>query len=259
MLKDIYKRLNLETDLTREQEKFIKRIRETLKEMNSFFDYYKQKDLLTEMTFKLGEESHNFFETYLIPYSFKRTLFVSEIFLNILKERKEADYFLYFYKKIKEAIDLSVIDLGIHFEDGKFYLKGAEELDQKFILEPLEWLKDFPTTKEFFKETLQEYLRKDYPDAITKSYSALETLVKTFLNNNKSLKDNITELIKKLDFPKQWGQMVFYFCEFANEFSSRHGKKEKVKTTELDPELVEAYIYFTGLLLRLIIQKMKTK
>lgn len=260
MLKDIYKRLGLETDLNKEKEKFIKRIQLIFREIdfrhlapiggpdNNLYN------VLIKIALLLGEEKKEYLEQLIEDSTIERALLVSEIFLNVIKN--ESSFYLEnrsFPSKIEEAINLSIIDLGISFKNEKFYKKGAEELDKKLIFKPLEWLNDYPKTKIFFEGALKENLRKDYPDAITKSYSALESVVKTFLNNNTNLKKNIPKLLDGLNLPVQWGKILFNFCDYAHEFSSRHGKEEGTKSLKINPEIVEAYIYFTGLVIRLII------
>jgi hypothetical protein len=265
MLKDIYKRLNLETDLKKEQEKFIKRIQLIFKNIESKHlspaggpnNYL--YSVSNGMAFLLGEEKRECLEEYLDNPTIERVLTVSEIFLNVIEnapgfysEKKD------FPRKIEEAINLSIIDLSFYFKNGKFYKKGAIELDEKLILETLDWLNDYPKTKLFFEGALKENLHKDYPDAITKSYSALESTVMTILNNNTNLKKNIPKLLEKLNLPDQWGKILFNFCAYAHEFSSRHGKGEKTKKAIVTPEIVEAYIYFTGLVIRLVILRQKS-
>jgi len=260
MLKDIYKRLNLETDLKKEQDKFIKRIQLIFEKVDSKHHSYcggpdnYLYNVSNKIAFQLGEEKRDLLEEYLDNPTIERVLTVSEIFLHVIKnvqgfysENK------YLPLEIEETINLSIIDLGISFKNRKFYIKGAEELDEKLIFEPLEWLDDYPKTKIFFEGALKENLQKDYPDAITKSYSALESLVKTLLNNNTNLNKNIPKLLEKLNLPDQWGKILFNFCDYAHEFSSRHGKEEGTKPLKINSEIVEAYIYFTGLIIRLII------
>jgi hypothetical protein len=43
------------------------------------------------------------------------------------------------------------------------------------------------------------------------------------------------------------------FYDYAHEFSSRHGREEGTKQLKINPKIIEAYIYFTGLVIRLII------
>jgi hypothetical protein len=265
MLKDIYKRLNLETDLKKEQEKFIRRIQLIFKKIDS--KHYSSMggpdnhlyDVSNRMAFLLGEETRRNLKEYLDNPTIERVLTVSEICLNVIKNEPGFYYEnKYFPREIEEAINLSIIDLGISFKNGKFYKKGAKELDEKLILETLDWLNDYPKIKIFFEGALKENLHKDYPDAITKSYSALESTVMTILNNNANLKKNIPKLLEKLNLPDEWGKILFNFCVYAHEFSSRHGKGEKTKIAIATPEIVEAYIYFTGLVIRLIILRQKS-
>ena len=265
MLKDIYKRLNLETDLKKEQEKFIKRIQLIFEEIDSKHRSYVGGsdnylyEVSNKMAFLLGEKNRSYLKEYLDNPTIERVLTVSEIFLNVIKNASgfysENKYVPF---KIEESVNLSIIDLGVSFKNGKFYKKGAKELDNKLIFEPLEWLNEYPKTKIFFEGAIKENLQKDYPDAITKSYSALESLVKTFLSNNTNLNKNIPKLLEKLNLPDQWGKILFNFCDYAHEFSSRHGKGEKTKIAIASPEIVEAYIYFTGLIIRLVILRQKS-
>lgn len=81
----------------------------------------------------------------------------------------------------------------------------------------------------------------------------MKSLVKIFLNNHTNLKRNIPKLLEKLNLPDQWGKIVFNFCDYAYEFSSRHGREEGTKQFKINLEIIEAYIYFTGLVRRLII------
>lgn len=266
MFKNIYERLGLKADLEEEQNKFIKRAIIVFREIEQQHkcptggpnkDLYK---LLNEISFILGEDMKlrlvSFLEINDIFPTIGRTMLVLEVILSSLKATSifRNDYTL-LKTKIMESLDYSIIDLGISFKDDKFYRKGAEELDEKLILEPLEWLKKYPKAKELFSGALREILKKDYPDSITKAYSALESIVKTVLGNNKNLKDNTESLLKLISLPKQWGKILHNFCEYAHEFSSRHGKSEttKIKQEEANPEIAEAYIYLTGLVIRLII------
>ena len=101
-------------------------------------------------------------------------------------------------------------------------------------------LNDYPKAKFFFEGALKKSFRKDYPNAITKSYSALESMVKTFLNNNTNLNKNISKLLEKNNLADQWGKILFNFCDYAHEFSSRRVKGERTKLVMVSPEIVEA-------------------
>lgn len=153
--------------------------------------------------------------------------------------------------RIPEAIDESALDLGITFKDGHFYPAGARELDQALIIETLDWLKEFRLAQKTYKEALRDYLRKDYSEAVTKCYSALESLSKEHLNTDRGLDSLSPELLSSLSLSSQWKGVLAHFCIYAHEFGSRHGKREQKHKNPSVLE-VEAYIYQTGLLMRLI-------
>ncbi len=256
MLKDIYQRLGLETDLNKEKTKFYRRINMSVKLVIDPFhnseNYETYEEIKDELKFKLGEMEMVYIDDYFTKIrTFEEYLMVYEIFLNILNKFSSSSY-EEFKKRIKEAINESAIDLGIVFENDKFMLKGAEELDKKLILETLDWINDYPNTRELFDGALKEYLLGDYADAITKCYSSIENLAQTFLNSDKSLDNLVQDLLRELNLPQQWKSILNNYCDYAHKFSSRHGNagnKEPVKFKD-----VEAYIYFTGILIRLIIQ-----
>lgn len=264
MLKEIYNRLGIETDLKQEKERFKNRIISSLNELQDICvdptfrirDYF--GIILNEVNFKLGKLHKIAFRHFIQDEYFERILIVCEVFLSVLFE---VDKHLYekFRDRVKHAAEDSVLDLGIIFKEDKFYQKGAKELDKSLILEPLDWIKDFSNAKEFFHGALNEYLEKDYPDAITKAYSSIESLVETILDSNKKLDALIPALLKKLNLPNEWKAILTHYCKYAHEFASRHGKKEGRKMKQLDPINVEAYIYMTGLIIRLIIQDIKSR
>jgi hypothetical protein len=155
----------------------------------------------------------------------------------------------------KKAIEITPIDIGYLFSGDTIIKKGAKELDEKLIQETLTWLSKYPAVRQSFETCLKQYLGKNYPDAITNAYSSLEGLVKTFLNKDKQFDtDEIRkELINKLGLEGNWGQLLYFYCKLAHEFSSRHGKKETGEELQLAIELVEFYIYITGTFMRLIL------
>lgn len=263
MLKDVYKRLGLEASLEEEQGKFINRMLLIFKEIDSNHLLYTGGvdndllELLNEISFILGEKrEYRLTNLLTVSRTIEKVIIILEAVLSTLKEVPAfMEDYSYLQQRIVDSLNLSVIDLGIHFHNDKFYKKGAQELDERLLLEPLEWLAKYPKAKEYFSGALTEMLKNDFPDAITKAYSSLESIVKTVLGNNKNLKDSISELLKSLDLPTQWGNIIFNFCSYAHDFSSRHGKSEKRKGAQekIEMEIAEAYIYFTGLVIRLII------
>lgn len=77
-------------------------------------------------------------------------------------------------------------------EDGnKFFVfpKGAAELDNALVSEPLEWLKDYPLAHKTFVIALKQYSDGIYiRDVADNLRKALEAFLQEFLNNTKILK-----------------------------------------------------------------------
>ncbi|HPO29337.1 MAG TPA: hypothetical protein PLD35_04915, partial [Caldisericia bacterium] len=178
MWKDFYKRLNLEPKLEEEKAKFTARIRNVLDDLDNEIEPFAPErinnlhcyPIYSEVAFALGKSKEYALTKYLpSDVSFEDTLKVVEAVLQVLIEEWKTNKtelqkrrMKTFNHKIEEAINLSTLDLGIRFVDGKFYPKGAEELDKILIEENLMWLKDYSTTKELFENALKHLLNKNY-------------------------------------------------------------------------------------------------
>ncbi len=263
MLKEIYNRLGISSSLEEEHQRFYQRILLTFEELNSkLLDYGSDFDeILNEVCFNLGKENKGSFENILENETLEEYLIACEVILSVLSSLYDKVIYDFFSSRINRAIENSILDLGVIFDkkNDKFIIKGAKELDEKLILEPLDWLENYPIVKKSFSGALEEYLKKDYPDAITKAYSSLESLVKTFLDSDKRLDSLIPDLLKTLNFTKEWQSILVNYSKYAHEFSSRHGKKENKKSSPAEPIQAESYIYFTGLIIRIIIQSINEK
>jgi hypothetical protein len=169
--------------------------------------------------------------------------------------RFNKQYCDYLVSRIESVFAASPINIGYTFTGKTIIKNGAEELDDSLITENLEWLNRFPNIRNQFESALKYYLGKQYPDAIANAYSALEGLIKTILETEKRLDNKVTrtKIIEALQLDKQWGQLLYLYCDIAHEFSSRHGKRE---TGEPSPanieELTEFYVYMTGTFIRAI-------
>lgn len=154
--------------------------------------------------------------------------------------------------RMTRIMSLTERDLGVFWKSGKFYLSGAKELDQALISDSLEWLIHYPAAREHFLVALEHYKKSisNIPagkDAITNSYTSVESLAQEFLQNDIPFDKNSNELVDKLDLPKEYKQVIHYYKQLAHEYGSRHaGNDPKHKE-------VEAFIYLTGLLLRLMV------
>lgn len=154
-----------------------------------------------------------------------------------------------------------ILSLNIFWYEGKFYPEGAEELDEKLIKENLTWLNSYPKVKKIFSNALDNFsqsLKADIKrkDAISNSFQAVEELTKMYLENDKSFDNNYNELIQNIGLAKQWGNIINFYKELSKEFGRHSGRQEDFIPSAED---TEAFLYLSGLLLRLILNKINQK
>ena len=166
---------------------------------------------------------------------------------------------------IKLAIAESEIDLGIQWRDGLFYPSGAELLDEELVNAPLDWLAD-PTYKNVlapFKKGLTYYLEasnnpEKLTDTVTDMYEALEALAKIVTQRpRKDLSANAELFVDNLKLSRHYSKMLRDYIGYANQY--RHGIEQTKTRTNPKPNEVEAFIYTTGLFIRLAIKQLGTK
>jgi len=161
-----------------------------------------------------------------------------------------------FNKRMEKIILLSETDIGIFWKDGKFYVSGASELDEALITDQLEWLDSYPDVKNQFSTTLEHYQKSSKKtsagkDTITNAYTSIEMLCRILLANKKNFDKNSDELVNKLGLPKEYKNVIHWYKQIANEYASRHAGANPSHNE------VEMFLYFTGLLIRMIIQSVE--
>lgn len=158
---------------------------------------------------------------------------------------------------VLRALSYCEVDLSIGWKNGKFFRKGAEELDKSLINEPLQWLgkQEFQIVKEPFEKALRHFLESDrrpelLADAITDAYEALETMVKISTKKDRDLTANAEYFLKLLTISVNYKPVLKEYIKYANYF--RHGAiNKKVIPSSVE---VESFLYLTGLFLRLAVQ-----
>jgi hypothetical protein len=85
--------------------------------------------------------------------------------------------------------------------------------------------------------------------AITNAYSAIEGLTRVILGNEKNFENNSNTLVDFLELPGEYKNIVHYYKQIAHNYSSRHAGEE------FSHAETEAFVYLTGLLMRLISEK----
>lgn len=261
MFNEIYEILGIKADIETEKNKFITRIELALNDLDLMCDAIKASSVIEkEVCYLLGEKYMGSFIRHLQKTDINATIILCKAFFDALaiksKEYRLDDIGIItnFEQRIKQAMNQSRLDLGFGYENRNFYRKGVDEFDKPLLLEPLVWLEPYANAKRYFSEALNDYLQREYPDVITKCYSAVESIVKTICDSNKTLDHLVPDLLKRLELPEHWKAILVNYCKYAHEYASRHGKKESGKEVEVSPKDVEAYLYFTGLIIRLVIQ-----
>lgn len=158
-----------------------------------------------------------------------------------------------------EALEGFLSDLNIPYEvyedkDGWFvFPKGAEELDNALVSEPLEWLKDYPGAHKTFVIALKQYSEGVYiRDTADNLRKTLEAFLQEFLGNSKNLETNKNEICKYLGAQNVDAGIAGLFQPLINSYKRINDSTVK-HNDAIDPKLLEFMLYQTGLLIRMVL------
>ncbi len=278
---DFKKRFGQEIDINDIREDFINKIHYLIIEpldiekgfyysdySNQPFDFiaiefgYNPSDIIKK------HNSSNFYRTETLRPSFavfsnrdfNKTLLLVEIIFDYFKKSNEynvEERLTSLENRIKTALN-QPISLGVSWRDGKFYPEGVEEFDEKLISDVLKWLDKKPKIQALYKNALDHYSQSinnsiKRKDVIVNSFQAVEQITKEFLESPKeSFDNNFNALVDKLELDKEWKKIFNSFKELSKEFGRHSGKKDEFIPNKED---TEAFLYLSGLILRLILQK----
>ena len=141
-------------------------------------------------------------------------------------------------------------------KDGYFiFPKGAEELDDALVSEPLEWLNEYPKTRTEFVQALKEYsnlTEENASDVADKFRKALERFFQEFFEKNgtlENLKKEYGTYMKGKGVPVELSNnleaLLQAYTNFMNGYAKHHSKTNK--------NLLEYIMYQTGNVMRLLI------
>lgn len=188
------------------------------------------------------------------------------IFANLVVKNQNNNRFV---EDTKKLIPTTLIQLKIPYEifnddDGIFiFPKGAEELDDALVSEPLDWMKDYPSAHGAFIKALKAYAEctennaSDVADLFRK---ALESFFQEFFSSEKSLENMISDYgnyLKNNGIPKEisnnFEKLLNQYTDFMNNYAKHHDK------TSIN--VLEYIMYQTGNIIRLLItlKKQETK
>ena len=211
-----------------------------------------------------------------VPEYFSSYAERSKVVFDFLKqETDDLNRFLYFFTLLLNASKAnsperahwqntftywaSESELAFEFlEDGEkvFILsRGAKELDDALVSQPLEWLKGYPLAHKAFIKALKDYssateeTASEVADSLRK---ALETFFQEFFNNSKSLenyKSEYGDYLKSHGIPAEiandFNKLLDSFTNYNNNYAKHHDKSSI--------NVLEYLLYQTGNIIRFLI------
>lgn len=177
-------------------------------------------------------------------------------FINSLSDDKERTWNRQAFKKM---LLYHLREAHIQFElledDNKVFVfpKGAVELDNALVSEPLEWLKDYPLAHKTFVIALKQYSDGIYiRDVADNLRKALEAFLQEFLNNTKNLETNKNEICRYLGEQEVDAGISGLFQPLINAYKNINDKIAK-HNDAVDAKLLEFLLYQTGVLIRMVL------
>lgn len=152
--------------------------------------------------------------------------------------------------------DLSLPCDVISDEDGFFiFPKGAKELDDSLVSQPLQWLTEYPKAHTAFVKALKEYAEatsENASDVADKLRKALETFVKEFFNTTKTLehcKPIYGAYLKEQGVPAEISGNLETLLQAYSNFMNGYAKHQDRTSVNV----LEYLLYQTGNIIRLLI------
>ncbi len=163
--------------------------------------------------------------------------------------------------EIEKTLNESEIDVGVHWEKGRFVRSGAKLLDEKLVNEPLRWLSDqkYQSVLQPYSKGLEHFLQAGkrpelLSDVVTDMYEALEALSKIVTGrDSKDLSANAQLFLKEVRASEAYKNILKEFISYANNF--RHAVANNIAKPNLTLTEVESFIYLSGVFIRLAMQQ----
>lgn len=164
---------------------------------------------------------------------------------------------IFFKDLLCESLNESHIPFEVYEEDGTFFVfpKGAKELDDALVSEPLLWLKDYPNTRKAWIDALKGYskLTNDTAsDVADKFRKSLERFFQEFFKSDKSLenlKSDYGNYLSSKGVPAEirnvFEKLLDLYTKYMNDNAKHHDK--------VGINVLEFIMYQTGNIMRLMI------
>jgi len=170
------------------------------------------------------------------------------------------DYGKYsFVSKIAEALKLSGVNAVLcDTSDGYlFYPSNAELLDQKVVIDVLNWLSAYPLAKEQYNQALRMFLKGDRSrHTIDSTRLSFELFLKQYFDNNASIENQVKTIGQYLkinnvsvEIRNMFTKLIDYFTAYNNQHIKHNDDSEIIAESEM-----EFLIYLTGSFIRFMVQ-----
>ncbi|HKC69470.1 MAG TPA: hypothetical protein VKG26_14640 [Bacteroidia bacterium] len=266
MLKEFNKNFGITPSLDKEKEAFVNRINHFLRDLR--YQILNQTDynsLFSTVCVQLGLNARKIIDDNsilnrrvvpeldeLLPNDFINTLkliaAVRRYFSNKIDMGEAID------ANIEGFLDLATIDLGVTYKAGMFFPKGEDLLDKELIGYSLNSLEGFPNENKDLQNALENYRSGVKYGVIENCYRCLEGLARQVLKNNKTLIDNKVEIITSIGLSDNWKKILAHYIDYGNEY----GRHASLKRHDFSEAEVEAFLYTTCTLIRLIVKIKKS-
>lgn len=180
--------------------------------------------------------------------------------INSVKSKKSSESYWTrknFSNLLSQMLTESHIPFEVFEEDEEYFIfpKGAEEMDEALVSQPLRWLETYPNTHKAFVKALKAYANVNDGDAsevADKFRKALETFFQEFFGGNKSLenyKGDYGTYLKQHGVPKEIsGNFETLIQSYTNYINSYAKHRDATSDTVL-----EYIMYQTGNIVRLLV------
>lgn len=184
-----------------------------------------------------------------------RFIYYSSIFFTILHLIIPAEYQLQI-KQMKTIIEINEINYYIEENDNwtYFFEKSNKEMDEKLIIEPLEWLHKYPNIRKLAIETLNDYYNpKNTSNIVDEFRKLLEQFMQAYFKSNKILKSFISDYGNKLKLAGVSTEIASEFEKIVNLYDMYNNNHAKHHKDAKDYD-VEYIMYETFNIIRLLLQ-----
>ena len=156
---------------------------------------------------------------------------------------------------IKNSLNKLNIQFDIFEDDDGVFIfpKGAKELDDALVTEPLEWLKEYSKAHKTYCIALKQYTEGIYiRDVADNLRKALEEFLREFLDNNYDFNKNKKEVENYLKAQNTDQHLITIIVSLLTHYYILNNEVAK-HNDKMDKKYLEFLLYQTGIFMRSLI------